>query len=91
MASGLPVISTNVGGSTELVSSGKTGCLFSPHDSHELKAKLIHYFENPDTRIEHGHNSKEAAAEKFSLSGMVQRYGELYESLVKQISIGNEN
>lgn len=46
MVSGLPVISTSVGGLTSIIENGKTGLLTVPGDPKALSEKIIYLFEN---------------------------------------------
>jgi len=54
MASGLPVIASNLSGPRELVEDGKTGFLVEPGNFKALKEKLILLLENSDLRKEMG-------------------------------------
>ncbi len=86
MACGIPVIATNVGGTPELIDDGKTGFLFHPRKYDELSRKLSFYFNNPSALINHGLHGNQRAREMFSISSMVKKYEEIYESLLHHIS-----
>ena len=81
MASGLPVITTRVGGNTELVEDGKTGFLFNPGDYRSLAEKITAYFKNPSLVREHGLAGRARTEKDFSLSVMVKKYERIYSSL----------
>lgn len=82
MATGLPVIATNVGGNPELIQHRHTGLLFPLSDCHALVDALNFYIEqNPYTIEIHGRNARERAVRDFSLKRMVIQYEKLYKTL----------
>lgn len=82
MATGLPVIATDVGGNPELVKDRDTGLLFPPGDCHALVDALNFYIEQNPHMIEiHGQNARDRAVREFSLKRMVKEYETLYKSL----------
>ncbi|MBK1695306.1 sugar transferase [Chromatium weissei] len=82
MASGLPVIATQVGGNSELVIAKETGCLIAPANVDELTATLAAYL-NSLPRIQHEGNAARCRAEQeFSLNTMVERYLAVYDALI---------
>src|SRR5262249_42290577 len=50
MALGIPVIATNIAGTSELVESGTTGLLVRPTDFHSLADAIVKMMENSDFR-----------------------------------------
>ena len=84
MATGIPVIASNVGGNPELVIDGRTGFLFSPNDVESLVQKIKTYILHPELKQKHGYNARKRVEEKFSLDQMVRRYEELYLELVER-------
>ncbi|MEJ2576519.1 MAG: glycosyltransferase [Gammaproteobacteria bacterium] len=78
MASGLPVVATAVGGNPELVIDGETGRLVPPGDPAALATALRGYLDDPNLGVRHGAAGRARARERFSLEGMLRRYGELY-------------
>lgn len=82
MASGLPIIATNVGGNPELVLEGKTGMLVSPKTPDELADKIIDFHEQPDLFHEYGKAAKKRIEKEFSLDAMVARYISVYDDMI---------
>jgi sugar transferase (PEP-CTERM/EpsH1 system associated) len=83
MASGLPVIATQVGGNPELVVDGETGRLVPPRDPEALAAALAEYIESPFQIREHGEAGRKRCVRFFSIARMVESYLAVYDSLVK--------
>jgi glycosyltransferase involved in cell wall biosynthesis len=84
MATGLPVIATNVGGNPEAVSEGGNGTLV-PERAPELMARAaVELAANPERLRQWAENSRRRAEELFSLKKMVQAHEELYTRLASQ-------
>ncbi len=82
MASGLPVIATNVGGNPELVIEGKTGTLVQPKMPDELADKIIEFHQQPYLFSEYGRAAKKRIEKEFSLDAMVRRYISVYDDMI---------
>jgi sugar transferase (PEP-CTERM/EpsH1 system associated) len=82
MASGLPVVATNVGGNKELVVDGVTGSLVPPVDSVSLAAALGRYCNEPELRRAHGAAARDRALGHFSMESMARAYLHVYEQLL---------
>lgn len=81
MASGLPVIATNVGGNPELVRDGVDGCLVPPGDAHTLCAALATYIDDSALRLRQGASGRQRAENSFSLEAMTRNYERLYSQI----------
>lgn len=84
MASGLPIVSTAVGGVPGLFESGREGILVQPGDVQGLSSAMIFLLENPKLRQFLGAAAARRARDQFDVSTMVQAYEALYKSLVDQ-------
>ncbi|MBI5050449.1 MAG: glycosyltransferase family 4 protein [Nitrospirae bacterium] len=82
MASGLPVVSTDVGGVSELVMDGETGFLVPPKNPDALAEKIKALMDDKALREKMGMNGQERINETFTLERMVAKTEELYKSLV---------
>lgn len=78
MASGLPVIATDVGGNADLVGHGQTGLIIPPDDLNALTDALEQMTEAPDVAAAMGRRGRDLAQARFSLQSMVTRYHDLY-------------
>jgi glycosyltransferase involved in cell wall biosynthesis len=81
MASGLPIVATDVGGNGELIEAGRTGILVPRSDSHAMAEAIRRYVDDPEMRRQHGVRARARCEEKFSIQTMVQGYAKLYDSL----------
>jgi len=82
MATGLPVVATDVGGTPELVNEGETGFLV-PHSNPEaMKQALLKLVLEQEKRQQFGHNGYKRVQDNFSIQAMVKQYTEVYDSLI---------
>jgi sugar transferase (PEP-CTERM/EpsH1 system associated) len=84
MATGLPVIASATGGNLELIENDVTGMLTPPGDTAGLAQALRTYVKDPARRAGHGAAARRRAERVYSLSGMMNRYRELYGMHSKQ-------
>jgi glycosyltransferase involved in cell wall biosynthesis len=81
MASGLPVVATDIAGIPEQVADGESGYLIPTGDSTALAARLEEILADPDLRERMGeHGAKRA--EQFSVETMLAELDGLYEGLI---------
>jgi glycosyltransferase involved in cell wall biosynthesis len=52
MASGVPVIGTNKGGTPEILSNGKAGLLYEPTDVNKLVEHIESLYQNKEKRMD---------------------------------------
>ncbi|HEY7348001.1 MAG TPA: glycosyltransferase [Ktedonobacterales bacterium] len=75
---GLPLISTPVGGTVEIVLDEKTGFLTPMGDAPALAERIGALLERPDLAAAFGHAARAHVMNHFSSSTMIQRYEALY-------------
>ncbi|MCV2886044.1 TIGR03088 family PEP-CTERM/XrtA system glycosyltransferase [Aestuariibacter sp. AA17] len=80
MASGLPVIATNVGGNPELVDENVTGYLVGVDTPEDLSDRMRELVVSPSLVNKMGQAARARVEEKFSLTAMVGAYDDLYRS-----------
>lgn len=78
MASGLPVVATDVGGNGELVDPERTGMLVPSSDPQALAEALIAFTTAPERMAKAGRAGRQRAVEQFSIGKMVEQYQQLY-------------
>jgi len=71
MATGTPVVSTNVGGIPSLVANGESGLLVRAGRPEELGAALAELLSSPERRLGMGTAARRIAQERFSLRHQV--------------------
>ena len=86
MASGLPVVATNVGGNPELIDANDSGTLIRPNDAAELASAIRDYANDSSLRDRHGTAARKRVETMFSLDSMVRSYAELYDQLLSNTS-----
>jgi len=82
MATGLPVIATDVGGNPELVIDKQTGRLVKSQCVQDMAQALKFYLDNPQTMKLNGTASRKLCVEKFSLDRMVTDYLNVYDQVL---------
>lgn len=81
MAAGLPVVATSAEGSGELVRDGQTGRAVPIDDISSLASGIIELATDRDKRRRWGGTAQAIVRQEYSLTEMVLRYEQLYESL----------
>jgi sugar transferase (PEP-CTERM/EpsH1 system associated) len=82
MATGLPIIATNVGGNPELVEDGVNGYLVPPGNPEKLAERIIKLTESSETRSLMGKVSLKKVHEKFNWDSTVENYLSVYDELL---------
>jgi len=82
MACGLPIVASNLGGNREGIEDGINGLLFTPGKEDELASKIIYFIEHPEVAKQMGRMCREKAVALFSLRNTINKYVELYKSLL---------
>ncbi len=85
LASGLPVITTEVGTATSTVTAdGLTGFVVPPRDSEPLRSAIDKVLSGDDLRARMGAASRERALEMFDRRIMFERIAEVYREAIAQ-------
>ncbi|MCS6774857.1 MAG: glycosyltransferase [Thermoflexales bacterium] len=83
MASGLPVISTEVGSATSWINQhGETGLVVPPRDPHAL-AEAVRALADPAIRLRMGEAARARVLAEFTLSRMFERIEAAYRSVLQ--------
>jgi glycosyltransferase involved in cell wall biosynthesis len=81
MATGTPVIGSNVGGVPEIVKDNVTGFLVPPSDETALAERLRWLLEHPGEAVEMGRHARAFAQRFFSTESYVDGYREIFEGV----------
>lgn len=84
MASGLPVLATQVGGNVELLTEDTEGRFFAPGDVARLSNMLAAYLHSPDLRHRHGQAARLRVERQFSLAAMMGAYSNVYARVLQR-------
>ncbi|MBL8286379.1 MAG: TIGR03088 family PEP-CTERM/XrtA system glycosyltransferase [Rubrivivax sp.] len=87
MASGLPVVATDVGGTRDLVAEGSTGTLVPAGDPDALAHAIAHLVADASRARAMGRAARLAVERRFGLEGMVAAYGRVYESVLERAPV----
>ncbi|MFC4989692.1 glycosyltransferase family 4 protein [Saliphagus infecundisoli] len=74
LAMEVPVVATDVGGTSTVVVEGETGTLVSPRSSEEIARGISDLLSDPAGRMERGQRGRDLIATEFSMEGYVDRY-----------------
>jgi sugar transferase (PEP-CTERM/EpsH1 system associated) len=83
MASGLPIVSTAVGGIPDLVQDGVDGTLVPAADAQQLAQALASYVRDEAQARRHGAAGRKRIENKYSIAAMLASYLGLYDGLRK--------
>jgi glycosyltransferase involved in cell wall biosynthesis len=83
MATGLPVVVTQVGGMGEAVRAGDSGLVVAPGDPDRLTAAVKTLIDDPALRARLGRAAQQRAREHFDLRAMVTAYEDVYQAVAR--------
>lgn len=83
MAAGKPVVATNAGSTSDLVSDKKTGVIIPCGDSEAMTEAVLNLFANIELMKKMGDAGREKVKEKFTIHRMVAEYETLFARLIK--------
>lgn len=78
MASGVPAVVTDVGGNSEVVADGVTGCLIPLDDDRAMARSVVDVLTNREMALRYSSNSIERVKRFFSFDEMMKAYELLY-------------
>lgn len=84
MASGLPVLATEVGGNPELVTPEQTGSLLPPGEPATLAAALARYLDDPALRLRQGRAARARIEADFDWDRATRAYLAVYDALLSR-------
>ena len=84
LTSGKPVVTTNVGGFSEMIQHEKTGILVEHGDQENLAEELVQLLRDGEKRKQLGQAAKEMVKAKYSWETIAQKTLDCYQSLINQ-------
>ncbi len=85
MASGVPVVATDVGGIPEIVRESESGLLVPPGNELELRNAIQKLLLDEDLRKRFGSNGRKAVEERYSWERVAERIEKTYEDVASKI------
>ncbi len=85
MASGLPVIATDVGGNADLVVKGQTGDIVAAADPLAMAQRILYLAQAPDRARVMGAAGRQRVESSFSMQAMVKNYQYVYDMQLQRI------
>jgi sugar transferase (PEP-CTERM/EpsH1 system associated) len=85
MASGLPVVATDVGGNADLVVQGETGCIVSKANPLAMAQQLVALASTPERARSMGEAGRQRVLDKFSMQAMVSTYQRVYDQQLRRV------
>jgi glycosyltransferase involved in cell wall biosynthesis len=79
LSTGLPVVTTRVGGIPEMIESGKNGFLVQPFNSRELSDKILYLLEHPSAASEMALLARKIILEQFDWRLIVNKVLKVYD------------
>lgn len=82
MACAVPVVATDVGGTTEVVEHGRTGLVVPPGDSRALARAMIELLRAPETARALGKEGRTRVMARFDAAAMTENTASVYDALL---------
>jgi glycosyltransferase involved in cell wall biosynthesis len=79
LSTGLPVVTTTVGGIPEMIDSGKNGFLVEPANSRALADRILYYLEHPTAASEMGLLARKTVENHFDWRLIVKKVVKVYD------------
>lgn len=84
MLLGMPVVASNVGGTSSLLNNYVEGLLVQPGDPYSLTGTIMTLKENPLLMADYGKKARERALQRHNASAVCQQVMECYNILIRQ-------
>jgi glycosyltransferase involved in cell wall biosynthesis len=85
MLCGLPVVATDVSGNQDLIQNNISGLLVPVSDIDSLSEALIQMMNDPEKAIEMGKKGYESLKQKCNITGVAQKYKDLYTKILPRL------
>jgi glycosyltransferase involved in cell wall biosynthesis len=79
LSTGLPVVTTNVGGIPEMIEDGRNGFLVQPFNSRELADRILYYLEHPAAASEMALLARKTIENQFDWRLIVKKVVKVYD------------
>jgi glycosyltransferase involved in cell wall biosynthesis len=79
LSTGLPVVTTRVGGIPEMIEDGRNGFLVQPFNSRELSNRILYLLEHPNAASEIAFQARKVIEERFDWRLIVKKVLKVYD------------
>jgi glycosyltransferase involved in cell wall biosynthesis len=83
LATGLPVVTTTVGGIPETIDSGKNGYLVEPFNPRQFSEKILRLLENPAEAQEMGKKARQTVEKQLDWRIVVKEAMKVYDKALE--------
>jgi len=83
MASGVPVVASDLPGVRELIRPGQTGWLAEPGNATDLANRMADALSQPEARARVAAEALDQVVPLYSIDGVAEQYGRIYETLAR--------
>ncbi len=83
LATGLPVVTTTVGGIPETIESGKNGFLVEPFNQKQMSERILYLLEHPSEAAEMGALARRTVEERFDWRIIVKKVLKVYDETLE--------
>lgn len=82
MASGVPVVASDIGGLREIIKPGENGILVPEKDPRELAKAIVYLLNNPEVAVNISRNAREFIVRNYSSSTRINEILNIFESVL---------
>jgi len=82
MTAGIPIVATDVGGNSELITNQKEGLIIEPGEIDSLTKAILEIKNNPEKAKTYAESSHKKAITDFEIESMIQKTKYVYDSLL---------
>lgn len=83
MATGLPVVTTQIAGISELVKDGESGYLVMPSNAEQIAQKILHLYAEPQIRQSFGKAGRQFVEQEFSLTKEAHWFSDVFKAALQ--------
>jgi glycosyltransferase involved in cell wall biosynthesis len=84
MATGLPVVTTNVGGIPETITDGKNGFMCQPFNAKQFSSRILYLLEHPAAAKEMAHLARKTMVEQYAWNIVVKHAMAVYKEVLDE-------
>ena len=83
LSTGLPMVTTNVGGIPETITDGKDGFMCQPFNAKQMSERILYLLEHPSTAQEMGYQARKTIMERFDWRLIVKNVLRVYDEVLR--------